>query len=460
MTTQLKLKKSSIVGRTPQASDLDYGELAINYADGIIYYKNSSNQVKSFIDSDLILLSIIETVDSAYINSRVTGVDSAAVTGIVDSAYVALRQSEPTASQVRQHLVAGTNITYDSATGVISSTASGGGGADSATIIGIVDSDYVSSRVATTSIDEELFIANGTQTEYTLVKSPESVETILVSLGGVVQPSTAYSLDSSVLTISPAIDSDVNVKVLHLSSVATIPTNSITLSKLDATLTEITEDTFSTVSGQTEYTLTKQPTSTQAVLVSIDGIIQPTSAYSLDSTIMTIAPALDSGTDIKVLHLGVLGAPTNSFSGNLIPTLDSAYDLGDSTAKWRDLYLSTLHLGTLELQDRNGSFVIIDSNSNELSLGLDSSAITQLVDSAYINARVTGVDSAAVTSIVDSDYVSERSGAKNDVFWENSQLLTTSHTIVSGRSALSAGPITIDNSVTVTLDSGSRWVIV
>jgi hypothetical protein len=267
-----------------------------------------------------------------------------------------------------------------------------------------------------------------------------------------------------------------------LANIAEIPEGSITASKLDATLTNITEDTFVTVSGQTEYTLTKEPTSTQSILVSIDGIIQPTSAYSLDSTVMTITPALDSGTDIKVLHLGVLGAPTGFYSGNLIPTLDSTYDLGDSTAKWRDLYLSTLHLGTLELQDRNGSFVIIDSDSNELSLGLDSSAITQLVDSAYvqarqvdlqrdsafitnvidsdyINNRVTGVDSAAVTSIVDSDYVEQRSGAKNDVFWENSQLLTTSHTIVSGRSALSAGPITIDNSVTVTLDSGSRWVI-
>tara|TARA_B000000565_G_scaffold246519_1_gene215198 strand:- start:327 stop:683 length:357 start_codon:yes stop_codon:yes gene_type:complete len=56
--TKLILKKSSVANKIPQASDLDHGELAINFADGIIYYKNSSNQVKNFrdlsvLDSDI-----------------------------------------------------------------------------------------------------------------------------------------------------------------------------------------------------------------------------------------------------------------------------------------------------------------------------------------------------------------------------------------------------------------------
>ena len=38
-------KKSSVVGRVPTTSDLDYGELAINYADGILYYKTSTNTI-------------------------------------------------------------------------------------------------------------------------------------------------------------------------------------------------------------------------------------------------------------------------------------------------------------------------------------------------------------------------------------------------------------------------------
>lgn len=106
---------------------------------------------------------------------------------------------------------------------------------------------------------------------------------------------------------------------------------------------------------------------------------------------------------------------------------------------------------------------IVDSayvQARQVDLQRDSAFITNIVDSDYINARVTGVDSASVVNIVDSDYITARGGSTYDVFWENSQTLATSHTIVAGRSAMSAGPITINNGVTVTIDSDSRWVIV
>lgn len=57
-TTAIKLKKSSVVGKSPADSDLSYGEVAINYADGRLYYKNSSNIIKNFVDSDLVITNI------------------------------------------------------------------------------------------------------------------------------------------------------------------------------------------------------------------------------------------------------------------------------------------------------------------------------------------------------------------------------------------------------------------
>lgn len=42
------LKKSSVAGKIPLATDLDYGELAINYTDGKLFYKTSSNSVAEF----------------------------------------------------------------------------------------------------------------------------------------------------------------------------------------------------------------------------------------------------------------------------------------------------------------------------------------------------------------------------------------------------------------------------
>ena len=51
-------------------------------------------------------------------------------------------------------------------------------------------------------------------------------------------------------------------------------------------------------------------------------------------------------------------------------------------------------------------------------------------------------------------------GAINDVFWENSQTLATSYSIPNGKSAVTAGPVTLSSGVTVTLGATSRWVVV
>lgn len=51
MSNKIILKKSSVADKTPLTTDLDYGELALNYADGKLYYKNSNNTVQSFGDT-------------------------------------------------------------------------------------------------------------------------------------------------------------------------------------------------------------------------------------------------------------------------------------------------------------------------------------------------------------------------------------------------------------------------
>ena len=52
-------------------------------------------------------------------------------------------------------------------------------------------------------------------------------------------------------------------------------------------------------------------------------------------------------------------------------------------------------------------------------------------------------------------------GAGGDtVFSENSMIVTTSYTLTSGKSAVSVGPITINSGATVSIPSGSRWVII
>jgi len=50
-------------------------------------------------------------------------------------------------------------------------------------------------------------------------------------------------------------------------------------------------------------------------------------------------------------------------------------------------------------------------------------------------------------------------GVTNDVFYENSQTVTATYTITSGKSAMSTGPITVNSDIIITVPTGSRWVI-
>lgn len=51
-------------------------------------------------------------------------------------------------------------------------------------------------------------------------------------------------------------------------------------------------------------------------------------------------------------------------------------------------------------------------------------------------------------------------GGSNKVFYENDITVTTDYTITTNKNAMSAGPVTINSGVTVTVPSGSVWSIV
>lgn len=53
MANKIILKKSSVVSKIPTTADLEYGEVAINYADGKLYYKDNNNQIQYFSASNV-----------------------------------------------------------------------------------------------------------------------------------------------------------------------------------------------------------------------------------------------------------------------------------------------------------------------------------------------------------------------------------------------------------------------
>ena len=83
---------------------------------------------------------------------------------------------------------------------------------------------------------------------------------------------------------------------------------------------------------------------------------------------------------------------------------------------------------------------------------LDGKASTDFTSNNYVKSIFTS-----------NNYLQENVfpvGAGSDkVFYENDQNVTTNYTITTGKNAMSAGPITLDPGVTVTIPSGSEWSI-
>ena len=50
-------------------------------------------------------------------------------------------------------------------------------------------------------------------------------------------------------------------------------------------------------------------------------------------------------------------------------------------------------------------------------------------------------------------------GGSDEVFYENDQSVTANYTIVAAKNAMTTGPITVNAGVTVTIETGARWVV-
>ena len=75
------------------------------------------------------------------------------------------------------------------------------------------------------------------------------------------------------------------------------------------------------------------------------------------------------------------------------------------------------------------------------------------------NNQVLTADSTTATGVKWAAASGGGSNITTQGLWENALTISTNYSITSGNSAMSAGPITVATGVTVTVPSGSRWVV-
>ncbi len=74
-------------------------------------------------------------------------------------------------------------------------------------------------------------------------------------------------------------------------------------------------------------------------------------------------------------------------------------------------------------------------------------------------SKVTAVTISS-SGIVQIAGGSATGGGTDRIFYENDQTVNSNYTITATKNAMSAGPITIANSIVVTINTGGNWTIV
>ena len=133
-----------------------------------------------------------------------------------------------------------------------------------------------------------------------------------------------------------------------------------------------------------------------------------------------------------------------SFS-SAITTGNTTYYAASDGTNWE------VGIGTLTSSSLLTRTTILASSNSGSAVSTFGSSINIFV--TYPSERSVNLDQSTSTAFA------PQFAASNGIF-VNNQTVATSYSIPSGYSASSAGPITVASSITVTVPSGSRWVIV
>ena len=313
---------------------------------------------------------------------------------------------------------------------------------------------------------------NGSAYRFTLSNAGTVAEQHLVSVNGVVQkpnsgtsqPSEGFAIDGGDIIFSSApttgadffiitIGSTVNLNTPSAGTVstATIQGGAVTTAKIadgnvttakiedDAVTadklanTGVTAGSYGTASAIPQITIDAQGRITSAGVntVSIPPAVGGSNGVDFNDSIKA---RFGTGNDLEIFHDGSNSHIKNA-TGQLIYKSDNFTfkdkDSGDVMAKM-------LHDGAVELY-----------HDNSKKLETTSGGVT--VTGTVAATAYTG-DGSALTGISPT--------VASGVIYENSQTISSNYTISTNKNAMSAGPITIANNVTLTIPSGSTYVIV
>lgn len=344
MANKIVLKKSSVAAKVPLTTDLDYGELALNYADEKLYFKNSSNVIKSF-------------------NVNATGAT----------------------------LTIGT---------------------------GLSGTSYNGSTAVTIAIDSTVATLTGTQT-----------------------------LTNKTLTF-PTID---NIKLGYTVTATAGGTTTLTA-------TSAKQQRFT---GSSNQTVVLPVTSTLATGVSYEIENASTGTITVNSSGGNLVTTVPAGITMNITCVGTTLTTAADWDAEY-------YAFGSITGTGANVLATSPTLVTPNIGAATGTSLSVSGQlTSTVATGTAPLAVTSTTKVTNLNAEMVDGYHADTANTASTIPVRDSSGEVNASgfnasggMFEHANVISANYAINSGNNAISAGPVTVANGVTVTIPTGSTWVIV
>lgn len=456
MATDILIKRSTTPGAVPTTGDLSTGELAINTADKRLFTNNSGTIVE---------IGTAPTTQAVTGNATVGG--TLGVTGNTTLTTVSTSGAATLASGsvTGNFSVAGT-LTV--ATPTNSTDAASKGYVDTA-VANVIDSapaaldtlnelaaalndDANFATTVTTALATKLNLSGGTMTgditlganNITSTATPATADTL--TRKGYVDSILGSATDAATSAAAAAVSetnaaNSASAASTSASNASTSATNAA--SSASAASTSASNAATSATASANSATASANSATAAATSATNAATSEANAAASYDSFddrylgAKASAPTLDNDGDALITGALYFNSTSNNmfvWTGSVWQDVDPSVNAVQKTS---DTGSAEMPAGTTAQRDGSPSAGYLRFNSDESSFeGYDGSAWGAIGG----GGGATG-------------------GSTDAIFWENDQTVTTSYTITASKNAMTAGPVDIASGVTVTIPTGSRWLV-
>jgi hypothetical protein len=262
----------------------------------------------------------------------------------------------------------------------------------------------------------QVFSGNGSQTVFTLQYSVAQSTDIEVSVDGIIQqPDYAFTATNQNLTFTAApLTGTNNIYVIYNRTAGltgTVPDGSISSSKLANNIRLLATDQYTANGSATAFALSDTPADANALIVTVNGVSQaaPTN-YTISGNILTFTSAPNAGANVVIRNVG-------------FRTTQTLYALSANTPIVQP---------------------VITGGSISLATNISTTGNVSVYDNTGVNLKAQIGPNYVLTS---------------NPFFLNSNTVSANVTIPSGYNAFAVGPLTQSGNVSITVASGSKYVI-